>query len=477
MPADEPPPGRDEFSLVTDAVPTPGGDGDLAPIAFEPKGAPAEPAPVESMARLDAVDALRGVALLGILAMNIVGFAWPGPVYSSPTAAPGYTWADLALWMVNHVVFDEKMMTIFSMLFGAGLVLMADRADARGARLGRVYYRRIAVLLLIGLIHAYLIWEGDILVAYATAGLFLYPFRRRSATTLIVLGVLLLAMAVPTWLVGRRAIGYLEEKSRAAEARVAAGEEPTGAETRAQELWKDLVEETDETPEDFAKAVRIHRGGYGGIVAERAPELLLEHTAGFALGFWWMVGGRMLLGMGLMKLGVFSAARSDGFYRRLALFGYGLGLPLIVSDVAIAWYYGFFAGRPLAYFTGGWWLIPAASSPLMALGHVAVVMLLYRSGAVPRLMRRLAAVGRTALTNYLMTSIVCTTLFYGYGFGLYARFHRPALWLVVLAIWAIQLAVSRPWLEHFRFGPAEWAWRSLTYGRAQPFVRRAGAAS
>jgi uncharacterized protein len=159
------------------------------------------------------------------------------------------------------------------------------------------------------------------------------------------------------------------------------------------------------------------------------------------------------------------------------IIGYGLGVPMILCDIAVNWYYNFFTDASLGYFLGGWWLIADASSPLIALGHVGTVMLIYQSGAAHWLVRRLAAVGRMALTNYLMTSILCTTLFYGYGFGLYGKLHRPALWLVVLAIWAFQLAISLPWLSYFRFGPAEWAWRSLTYGRAQPFFRRAEAAA
>lgn len=486
MPVDESPIGPEEGSLVTDEVPPEGldadgappaiVDGEVAPAEPSPTPTPEVPAPVEPPARLDAVDVLRGVALLGILTMNIVAFAWPHTVYSDPTAAPGYTWADLALWIGNHVVFEEKMMTIFSMLFGAGLVLMAERADARGASLARVYYRRIGILLVIGLIHAYLIWDGDILVAYASCGLFLYPFRRRSAATLIVLGVVLLAMAVPTWLVGRRAIAYLDETTQKVDAQIAAGEKPSRREQRVHDFWRDARKETESTPERFQKAIRIHRGGYPGIVADRAGGLIMEQTVGFVLALWWMVGGRMLLGMGLMKLGVFSAARSATFYRRLALIGYGLGLPLIVSDLAIDWYYDFFKGNGLRYFTGGWWLARDASTPLMALAHVSVVMLLYRAGALPRLARRLAAVGRMALTNYLMTSIVCTTIFYGYGFGLFARLHRPALFGIVLLIWAFQLGVSLPWLSRFRFGPAEWVWRSLTYGRVQSFRIEAKAA-
>jgi uncharacterized protein len=475
MSIEDPPVEAEEASLVTDDVPAEAVDGAPAPPSLEDNGPakPAEAAPVEATARIDAVDVLRGVALLGILAMNIAMFAWPQKVYGTPTAAPGYGWGDIAVWMVNHVVFDEKMMSIFSMLFGAGLVLMSERADAKGASLTKVYYRRVGVLLVIGLIHAYLIWEGDILVPYALCGLFLYPFRRKSATTLVVIGVLLLSVSLPFWLIGGPMINQMREGARRVDAQLAAGETPSEKDKELHKQWKDMEKEMVDTPEKFDKAIRIHRGGYFGIVAGRAKELIFVQTMGFVLGFWWLVGGRMLLGMGLMKLGVFSAVRSERFYRRLAAVGYGVGLPLVICDLAIEWFYDFFSKDGIAYFTGGWWLIQEFSAPFLALGHVAIIMLLYKANVFPRLARRLGAVGRMALTNYLMTSLICTTIFYGYGLGLYGRLHRPALVLVVLGVWAFQLAISLPWLQHFRFGPAEWAWRSLTYGHAQPFRRSA----
>ena len=149
--------------------------------------------PVSSAERYFAVDVLRGFALLGILAMNIVSFGWPWPAYGNPMRGGGFTGLDRGVWFFNHLIFEEKMMTIFSMLFGAGLVLMDQRAEARGARIGRVYYRRVLILLMIGLVHAYLIWIGDILVLYAQCGLLLYFFRNLRPRTLLIVGVLALS--------------------------------------------------------------------------------------------------------------------------------------------------------------------------------------------------------------------------------------------------------------------------------------------
>ena len=137
--------------------------------------------PVAAAERFFAVDVLRGFALLGILAMNIVGFGWPEAAYGDPFRGGGFEGLDRGVWFVNHMFFEAKMMTIFSMLFGAGLVLMDQRAEKRGAKIRGVYYRRILWLLVIGLIHSYLIWWGDILVLYAECGLFLYFFRNLRA--------------------------------------------------------------------------------------------------------------------------------------------------------------------------------------------------------------------------------------------------------------------------------------------------------
>ena len=155
------------------------------------------PEPVSAAERFTSVDVLRGFALLGILAMNIVGFAWPGPAYGNPLRGAGFEGTDRAIWFFNHLVFEAKMMTIFSMLFGAGLVLMGERAAARGASLRGVYYRRVLWLLVIGAIHAYLIWDGDVLFLYAECGLVLYLFRNKTPRTLIILGVVLMMLIVP----------------------------------------------------------------------------------------------------------------------------------------------------------------------------------------------------------------------------------------------------------------------------------------
>jgi uncharacterized protein len=184
----------------------------------------------------------------------------------------------------------------------------------------------------------------------------------------------------------------------------------------------------------------------------------------FPTSFLWSVSGRMLIGMGLMKLGVFSAGRSRRYYWVLMLLGYGLGLPL----VAFGGYQLIRRHFDVVYLFGTGLAYNSLGSIPVALGHVAVLLLVYKAGLLTGLTRRLAAVGRMALSNYLMQSILCTTLFYGYGLGLYGTLDRVQLLGVVVGVWLLQLWYSPLWLRHFRYGPVEWLWRSLTYGGLQP---------
>ena len=425
--------------------------------------------PVSAAERFASVDTLRGFALLGILAMNIVAFAWPGPAYGNPLRGGGFEGTDRAVWFFNHLVFEAKMMTIFSMLFGAGLVLMNDRARARGASLRGVYYRRILWLLVIGAIHAYLIWDGDILFLYAECGLILYLFRNKTPKTLIITGVALMLVIVPLVLGFGAAIDGMKAVTARVDAQVKAGETPGRFDRRIRNIWVNHVqEELKPNPEQKAKhwneSMEVHRGGYSGIVKHRAWDLLIGQTIGFVLGGFFFAGARMLLGMGLMKIGVFSAQRSRSFYAWMAALGYGIGLPLMVYD-ALALIRNEFKSD---YMLHGGIFYNAFGSLVVALGHVGLIVLIVQSGALTWLTSRLAAVGRMALSNYLTHSIVCTTLFYGYGFGLFGQINRTGLAAIVLAIWVFQLWLSPIWLKHFRFGPAEWLWRSLTYWKPQP---------
>jgi uncharacterized protein len=446
---------------------------DSEPIPAQPD-AP-RPEPVSANERVAAVDVLRGFALLGILAMNIVGFSWPGAAYDNPTRGGGFTGFDRVIWIFNHLFFDMKMMTLFSMLFGAGLVLMNERSDQRGLSLRGVYYRRCLWLLAIGLIHSYLIWWGDILVLYAECGLIIYLFRNWRPRTLIPVGVVCLVVIVPIVLGAAAGFDFLERTAKKAEAAQTAGTQPTRFQAWIyHDVWipKILPKIDPNAPkkkENFEKSITIHRSGYVGIVKDRAKDLFKEQTIGFILAGFWLAGGRMLIGMGLMKLDVFSGRRSRRFYIGLAIVGYGIGLTLVAYDT----YETIRTNFDFRFQLHGGVFLNFFGSVLVALGHVGALMLIFKAGKLTWLTSRLAAVGRMALTNYLTHSIVCTTLFYGYGFGAFGHINRTGLAGIVLVIWIIQMLISPIWLDRFRFGPAEWLWRSLTYWKLQPMVRRA----
>jgi uncharacterized protein len=435
----------------------------LEPLpAPPPAPAPAPKAlPVQPQERVAAVDVLRGVALMGILAMNIVAFAWPEASYDNPRAGNNKSTTDLVVWAFNHVVFDEKMMTIFSMLFGAGLVLMSGRSEARGAKLAGVYYRRVFWLLVIGLIHAYFIWWGDILVLYASCGFLLYLFRRRQPRTLIATGLLcvLLPVILGTWfLVLVRMSNEYYWGIR--------GTPRVILSTIGDPINRQMAPDPARAMSRFEKEELAYRGSYWGIVRYRAPVLIKVQTLEFVFVTLYMVGGRMLIGMGLMKLGVFTGQKSRRLYLWMIGLGYGIGLPMVAYDTWLRISVDFHGAEMIASRIVWGYL----SALAIAMGHIGLVMLIFQSGALQWLTRRLAAAGRMALSNYLMQSIICTTLFYGYGCCLFGTMNRLELWGVVLAIWVFQLATSIIWLNYFRYGPAEWVWRSLTYWKFQPML-------
>ena len=385
--------------------------------------------------------------------------------YTNPLAMGGTEPWNIGTWFVTHIFFDQKFMSIFSMLFGAGIVLMSDRAERRSRRFAPVFYRRSVWLLILGAAHGYLIWFGDILFFYALVGMLVFFFRRRSPKALIVTACLALPVAPLFSFLGGTYMADLRER---AEAAALIEEEEGGTLTEEQQAavdeWGEARGVMMPGPEEFRADVEAYTGGYAGIVAHRAPDLLEMQVQGTLFFVIWRVGGLMLIGMALMKLGVLTAERSNGYYKRMMLIGYGIGLPFAIGSAANLYAHDF---DPMYTFTVG--MIPNyIGSILVALGHIGLVMLIVRTGAFASPMRRFAAVGRMALSNYLAHSLILTTVFYGYGLGLYGEIPRLAQMGFVAAVIGLQLLWSPWWLARFRFGPFEWLWRSLTYWQRQP---------
>ncbi len=428
---------------------------------------PANAAPVSQNQRIVILDILRGFALLGILAMNIVSFGWPFLGYETPQYSGGDGLGNRISWSFNTLIFSGKMMSLFSILFGAGFALQAQRIQAVGRKYTGLYYRRVFWLLVIGLIHGYLFWSGDILVTYAVCGAFLFLFRNRSIKTLVILAVILITISCLTMAGLGAMMGWMRSIATEAGAIQESGGELTPMQEGILESWEGARANFDPRPEQFQEQVKAFRGGYLEILPHRALETLMSQLVAIPIMLFWGVSGRMLLGIALVRNGFLTGECSLSTYLKTACWCYGIGLPLTIAGACLQWSSDFDA---LTAFTQGGLLVSFGMVPV-ALGHASVLILLWKKHALGWLSRRLAAVGRMALTNYLMQTLIATTLFYGYGFNLFGTVDRVGLWLVVVSIWGLQLWYSPRWLSSFRFGPAEWLWRSLTYWRIQPIRR------
>jgi uncharacterized protein len=419
-------------------------DESSASRAPDPREPSADPGPTTESARVVSIDVLRGFAVLGILVMNIQSFSMPGAAYANPTAYGDLNGPNFWVWLISYVLAGQKMITIFSMLFGAGIVLMTERLEATG-RPVLIHVRRMAWLILFGLLHAHLLWYGDVLYAYGVCGLGAYIFRRQRPAVLVIWAALLIAFAAAN------DVSYGISLQSA----------PPDVVAEVQRGWQP-------PPEAIAAELAAYRGGWLDQLPVRSGEAFYLET----FAFFTLIGpdilGRMLLGMALYKLGVFSARRSRRFYLGLVGLGFLVGIPIVLygvyRNVAAGWdvQYSVFIGSQF----NNW------ASLLVALGWIGAVMLACQAVALAPLTRLLAAVGRIAFSNYILQTLICTTIFYGHGLGLFGRVDRVGQIAIVTAIWAAELVISPFWLARFRFGPLEWLWRSLTYRRIQPFGKR-----
>jgi uncharacterized protein len=415
------------------------------------KGSPAVehvqqgPHPVAEKERIVSLDVLRGFALLGILPMNIQYFSMISAAYFNPTAYGDLHGANYIVWLFSHMLADEKFMTIFSMLFGAGILLMTSRVEAAGRPSTALHYRRMGWLILFGMAHSYLLWSGDILYSYGMCGLVVYLCRKLRPRRLLIVGLLAMAVAPASLTAFGAWTRHLP---------------PARLQALREHLWKP-------TPQMTADEIAAYQGSWAKQMPYRVIDSVQMET-GFFLGFtFWRAGGLMLIGMALFKLGVFSAKCSRSLYWTMIAIALFVGLPVTLygtyRDFAAGWdfRYSFYYGMQFNYW----------ASVLVSLGWVGAMMLASQAEALLLLTRRLAAVGRMAFTNYVMHSVLCTTIFYGYGLGLFGKVARVWQFGIVLVIGIVQLILSSIWLRHFHFGPLEWLWRSLTYRQWEPFRR------
>ncbi len=418
---------------------------DQAPLQADEGQADAAPtgsAAAPGAPRLDNLDFIRGLAVMGILVPNIIGFGQPMDALLYPAAflVPHGATSD-ALWVAQFVLFDGKMRALFTMLFGAGMWLFLEKAWARGAGIG-LQARRLAWLLGFGAVHHYLIWTGDILMLYALCGFVVLPMVRMrpgqqilAALVVYALGILIGAAAtIPVWL---------------AKTGAQPAQDMTGLDAMLARQAADSARET----------ALIQQGRWGDLVAHTVGQHGMDPFTN-ALFVAFETIPLMLIGMALYRLGLFSG----GFIRARQL---GWGWAAIAIGAALSLWAALWSWRQgLGIWDTQVAFLALAPVPrlLMGVGLLAVLAI-YGKDASGWLGVRVRAAGRVAFTNYLGTSVVMMLVFQGWAGGLYGVLSRPALYAVAAVGCALMLAWSAPWLARFRFGPLEWLWRCLTYGR------------
>lgn len=443
---------------------TPDGSASAVPRALSP---------VTERERVVTLDMLRGLAVFGMLLANVKIFGWADGA-AAPTGTQPSPGAQL-LALFEALLVEGKFYTLFSILFGIGLWVQSARAAARGMRFAPTYMRRCLLLLVLGVAHAVLLYEAEILALYALVALAALPLRRLAPRRL-------LQAAVVCYAVGALAsAGFVAASPEGAPphppdwAALAAAPSPRAE--AAQRSWSARIVPVQAVgrlagipgsalASFMADEQRVFaEGSFGEMVRHRivlymgvAMPLRLVFTA-------WLVLGLFLFGAFLAKSGVFVDGAVDrGRYVRMASVGLSVGLPLqgLAGAMAMAGGRGWLAAGLV---------LSLAAVPATSLGYAGLVSLWSRGGGRGLLASALAAVGRTALSNYVGQSVVCGLVFYSYGLGLFGRLTGPQLAGVALAVFALEAAASMAWLRVFRLGPLEWAWRSLTYGKRQPLLR------
>jgi uncharacterized protein len=429
---------------------------------------PALLAPIDKNERIFSLDILRGFVLCGILLMNIVGYGLWG-AYRDPTVAGGADGWNLRSWEITTMFFEGTMRGLFSLLFGVGMFVLTDRLEKKGAgvKVADIYFRRTLWLIFFGLVHGYLLlWGGEILFSYGIMGLLIFSFRKMSPKKLTAIAIFLMCCGSLWDYADHRSNLKMVENAAIAKKYTTEGKPLTKELKDAEKKWNEKLDER--SPEFLNDKIQHFRQGYFQVVAFLAPfnkegDMLDPYR-------WdpWDVLSMMLLGIALFKWKVLTAERTYKFYGWMAVIGYAIGLSINYYELRIVLDSNFsftaFSQATLTYYWG---------RLFTAMGHVGLIMIFSKLPILGRFKKAIAAVGKMALTNYLMHSVICMFVFTGAGFGLFGQLERHQLYYVVFSIWIFQLIISPIWLNYFRFGPAEWLWRTLTYLKRQPMRKRA----
>jgi uncharacterized protein len=428
--------------------------------------------PVSQSERIGIIDSLRGFAILGILLMNIPYFGLPDPATTDVLPMHEVGTINERVWYGILLVFDGTQRAIFSMLFGAGVLLFISRVQKRstGMEPADYFIRRQLWLVVFGLLDGYLLmWPGDILFLYGICGIILFVFRKLPPKSLLVAaGVCLVLMTARenVDIYRRKAIILRGEAiARLDTTRIKLSDEQKedlAAMIDAREKWDSAAMQ-----KTMAKNLRQIRGGYSNVYRNLSEVTAGEETS-MAFGFLWDGLLFMFVGMALFKTGVLMGSGSRWVYWWLMVVGLGAGIFLTYTwiEPAVRLKYDFYQYDKQIHFE-----YYEIGRTLRSLGLYGLIMLLYKSGWLNWLFSLMRPVGQMAFTNYLMQSIMCGLFFYGIGLGMYGKLERYQIYYVVGGVWVLEIGWSHLWLRYFRFGPFEWLWRSLTYWRRQPMRR------
>lgn len=435
--------------------------------------AAAQAGPTTSKERSFAIDVLRGVALLGILMMNIDNFGTTMGTHDIPIAAaiPAFEGPhaslNFAVVLLKWLCFEGKMRGIFSMLFGAGVLMLTSRAERRGAGadIADIYARRNIWLLVFGFLHGCFIWSGDILFEYALVALIaLYPCRKLKPKTLMYAGTVV-SLVFGTY-AGFTYLGATKDWSMQAQVKAIVAQQEAGLPASAEQqqvlqAWDKRVKSQTVTKEsvqaDVAHATRPYWQGVAGRLQNYIGPA--EHFLGFVDPL-----GMMLIGMGLYQIGFLTAERSYKTYAWTAAICFLISTPIYVVGLWKAYQSGFNFLVTEAWVFGPYFL----TRELGTLAMASVVLMLIKSGWLGGLQRAFANVGKMALSNYILTNVLCQFIFLWGPWQLFGKFEYYQLNYFAFAIWGLNLCLSTLWLRAFQFGPLEWVWRSLTYVKLQP---------
>jgi len=430
--------------------------------------------PLQQKERVFMIDALRGVALCGILILNMPFFARAYQLNFDLRVFNETDMLNISAWMTTNFVLGGSFRAMFSMLFGAGALLIISRLEKQpGLAAADVYYRRLIWLLIFGLVNAYvLLWPGDILYHYAICGLFLFPLRKSPVKLLLWLFVFFVCVNMFKSYLSIQENLTKREKGLAAMTLEKEKKTLTEEQKGDLEKWKETRDhrKVEHVKKEVDKENKAMAASYPQVWKHLEPLNAKFESSEFYSNTFFDIMVCMLLGMALYRMGILTAERSTAFYTVMFVGGYALG----IGEGILSGIYWYNANLDFYRYVDVWpihFSLYDIHRVLVALGHVGLLTLMYKSGVFHGFLKLYACVGQMAFTNYLSQSIICTLIFYGYGLGYFGQFERYELFYFIFGIWIFQIIFSNLWLKYFLYGPLEWVWRSLTYWKRQPMLR------